>query len=460
MTDFAQRHMAKCGWTEGSGLGRSESGIRSALKVKLKNNTNGLGHDTGSEFSFHWWDHIFNKAASSFTVNETEDGGVKIEKCEAKKQTPLLISNKRGAVNRVHDENLLYGTFVKAGTYDASKVQTPTSCPDTVSSEDSSSSEEEDEEVGSGEVINSTLEKMYKRTGLTGHKAARHGHSLNGKLQRLMDQESNAASSTTTSSTSTTSTDASSSTTSSSSSTSSASSSSSTTSKTSSKSSSSISSSVLSRLPQLSSYTKLEEVVVDGTGNSCNEQDTKEGVVVETSESKKKKKKKKKKMKSSYSQLDNSSGSSLASDTTTTTTTDAPTQLEKKVKKTVADDTSLADNVNVQTEHNPTTEKRKKKKKKKTSSVCVEPNTTPASTVHTFTETACELGNNIVDLACKMSSSVSDLTSKVSTSVSDAGTKLKKKSRKHKLLTTSLSLLDEQEDEPEKKRKKKKKKND
>merc|ERR1712150_336096 len=38
-------------------------------------------------------------------------------------------------------------------------------------------------------LINDTLQKMYLKTGLTGHKAARHGHSLNGKLQRLMDQE-------------------------------------------------------------------------------------------------------------------------------------------------------------------------------------------------------------------------------------------------------------------------------
>ena len=31
-----------------------------------------VGHDAGKEFSFHWWDHMFNKAASSIQVETTE----------------------------------------------------------------------------------------------------------------------------------------------------------------------------------------------------------------------------------------------------------------------------------------------------------------------------------------------------------------------------------------------------
>ena len=122
MPGFAQKHMEQHGWSEGKGLGRNESGMKSAIKVKLKNNTMGLGHDQGAEFTFHWWDHIFNKAANSFKVNESEDGGVQLEKCEGKKLTPLLISNKRGLPTRLANKSLMYGTFVKAGTYDSSKV--------------------------------------------------------------------------------------------------------------------------------------------------------------------------------------------------------------------------------------------------------------------------------------------------------------------------------------------------
>jgi len=167
--------------------------MKSAIKVKLKNNTMGLGHDQGAEFTFHWWDHIFNKAANSFKVNESEDGGVQLEKCEGKKLTPLLISNKRGLPTRLANKSLMYGTFVKAGTYDSSKVDQP--AEDEVINEFSSDSESDDDDDGKGEkkgAINDTVDKMDKlfyESGLTGHKAARHGHSLNGKLQRLQQQE-------------------------------------------------------------------------------------------------------------------------------------------------------------------------------------------------------------------------------------------------------------------------------
>merc|ERR1711962_1514015 len=185
MPSFAQKQMQRYGWSEGKGLGRKENGMKSAIKVKLKNNTGGLGHDQGAEFSFHWWDHIFNKAASSFKVNETEDG-VSLEKCEGKKFTPLLITNKRGLPTRLANKTLLYGTFVKAGTYDSNKAA------DEVTREfssDSSDSDDDDDVKGDKGLINDTLQKMFLKTGLTGHKAARHGHSLNGKLQRLTQQE-------------------------------------------------------------------------------------------------------------------------------------------------------------------------------------------------------------------------------------------------------------------------------
>merc|ERR1712142_1154013 len=171
--------------------GRTENGMKNAIKVKLKNNTGGLGHNQGAEFSFHWWDHIFNKAASSFKVNESEDG-VQLERCEGTKITPLLISNKRGLPTRLANKSLLYGTFVKAGTYDVNKkveesVTRDFSSDD--SSEDDDDDDDDDRKGDKGEHINDTLQKMFLKTGLTGHKAARHGHNLNGKLQRLMKQE-------------------------------------------------------------------------------------------------------------------------------------------------------------------------------------------------------------------------------------------------------------------------------
>merc|ERR1719470_186603 len=51
-----------------------------------------------------------------------------------------------------------------------------------------SSSSEDEEDYSSKD----TLEKTFKMTGLTGHKGARHGHSMSGKLKRILEQESNA----------------------------------------------------------------------------------------------------------------------------------------------------------------------------------------------------------------------------------------------------------------------------
>ena len=31
-----------------------------------------VGYDAGDQFSFHWWDHVFNKAAKSIVVQEND----------------------------------------------------------------------------------------------------------------------------------------------------------------------------------------------------------------------------------------------------------------------------------------------------------------------------------------------------------------------------------------------------
>jgi len=183
---FARRQMKRYGWSEGKGLGRTETGMKDAIKVKLKNNMGGLGHDQGAEFAFHWWDHIYNKAANSFKVQENDEGAL-IEKCEGKKVTPVLISTKKQISSKFSDKSLLYGTFIKSGTYDSNSVKTSGSLTDNDSCCESSDSDDDEDEKAL--VNNNTLDKMFKKTGLTGHKAARHGFSLNGKLQRLQSQE-------------------------------------------------------------------------------------------------------------------------------------------------------------------------------------------------------------------------------------------------------------------------------
>ncbi|XP_013772909.1 G patch domain-containing protein 4-like [Limulus polyphemus] len=135
MADFAREQLKKFGWTEGKGLGKNENGISTALKPKLKFDTYGVGHNPGEQFSFKWWDHVFNNAARNFD----------------------FINSEVGTLND--------STFTPCA-----------SCGD----------ESEDEELISRE----TDEDMFKKCkGRTAHKAARHGYQMNGKLKRIEEQE-------------------------------------------------------------------------------------------------------------------------------------------------------------------------------------------------------------------------------------------------------------------------------
>ncbi|MGH0178975.1 UNVERIFIED_CONTAM: hypothetical protein FKN15_000284 [Acipenser sinensis] len=56
----------------GKGLGKRENGISEAIKVKVKCDKSGVGHHEGEQFTFHWWDHVFNKASSNLAVEASE----------------------------------------------------------------------------------------------------------------------------------------------------------------------------------------------------------------------------------------------------------------------------------------------------------------------------------------------------------------------------------------------------
>uniref|UniRef100_A0A672HYY1 G patch domain-containing protein 4 n=1 Tax=Salarias fasciatus TaxID=181472 RepID=A0A672HYY1_SALFA len=93
---FAEQQLLRHGWERGKGLGRAQSGISEAIKVKVKCDKGGVGHREGEQFSFHWWDHVFNKASSSLQV---EPGG-------------RMVSNKKPRKAAL-DKSKLYGCFVK-----------------------------------------------------------------------------------------------------------------------------------------------------------------------------------------------------------------------------------------------------------------------------------------------------------------------------------------------------------
>ncbi|XP_072917416.1 G patch domain-containing protein 4 isoform X2 [Hemitrygon akajei] len=145
--EFAERHMRERGWSRGKGLGQREDGISEPIKVKVKCDTAGIGHRMGEQFTFHWWDHVFNKAAANIVV----------ETVEAATLTP-----------------------------DKQQQEVPPS-PE---GSDSDSTSDEDEKLNLSSTTRLTNEELVQVCGgRTAHKGARHGVTMNAKLLRLEEQE-------------------------------------------------------------------------------------------------------------------------------------------------------------------------------------------------------------------------------------------------------------------------------
>ena len=53
----------------GDGLGKQAQGISVPIKPSLKFDKTGIGHDPAKEFTSHWWDDAYKKAADNVTVN-------------------------------------------------------------------------------------------------------------------------------------------------------------------------------------------------------------------------------------------------------------------------------------------------------------------------------------------------------------------------------------------------------
>lgn len=51
-------------------MGKKEDGISEALKPKLKRSITGVGYDPAKDFTEHWWNELYNKAASNVQVHE------------------------------------------------------------------------------------------------------------------------------------------------------------------------------------------------------------------------------------------------------------------------------------------------------------------------------------------------------------------------------------------------------
>ncbi|XP_030821148.1 G patch domain-containing protein 4 [Camarhynchus parvulus] len=177
---FAETQLRRHGWRRGQGLGRREDGIAEAIRVKVKCDTAGVGHDAAEPFTFHWWDHVFNKAAANIAVEAGQDG----ISVKALSEQGGSISNKKPR-KAGSSGNLLYGRFVKSATLTACGEESVTA-----SSESSQEEEEEEEKLDLSSIRRLTDEELVQACGgRTAHKGARHGLTMSAKLARLEEQE-------------------------------------------------------------------------------------------------------------------------------------------------------------------------------------------------------------------------------------------------------------------------------
>ncbi|XP_057898701.1 G patch domain-containing protein 4 [Melospiza georgiana] len=175
---FAETQLRRHGWRRGQGLGRREDGMAEAIRVKVKCDTAGVGHDAAEPFTFHWWDHVFNKAAANIAVEAGQDG----ISVKALSEQGGSISNKKPR-KAGSSGSLLYGRFVKSATLTACGVES-------VPASSESSQEEEEEKLDLSSVRRLTDEELVQACGgRTAHKGARHGLTMSAKLARLEEQE-------------------------------------------------------------------------------------------------------------------------------------------------------------------------------------------------------------------------------------------------------------------------------
>ncbi|NXC28791.1 GPTC4 protein, partial [Campylorhamphus procurvoides] len=163
----------------GQGLGKRQDGIAEAIRVKVKCDTAGVGHDAAEPFTFHWWDHVFNKAAANIAVEAGQDG---ISVKALSEPGGRISSKKPRKASRTGA--LLYGRFVKSATLTACGEESVTLPTGSESSE-----EEEKLDLSSARRQLTDEELVQVCGGRTAHKGARHGLTMSAKLARLEEQE-------------------------------------------------------------------------------------------------------------------------------------------------------------------------------------------------------------------------------------------------------------------------------
>ncbi|KAE8893268.1 hypothetical protein PF005_g21258 [Phytophthora fragariae] len=111
VSDFARRQMEKMGWSAGKGLGKNEQGVKSHVKVKRREELQGVGAEKKEvkEQANQWWYNVYDRMASKIVVDASsdEEGGddEKKKKKKKKKYKKKKMDKKRKRLDENESAN-------------------------------------------------------------------------------------------------------------------------------------------------------------------------------------------------------------------------------------------------------------------------------------------------------------------------------------------------------------------
>ncbi|KAI8130567.1 hypothetical protein FF38_11807 [Lucilia cuprina] len=184
--DFARKILLNYGWKDGDGLGKNKDGIAKPLRATLKFDNAGFGADqAAADFNNHWWERVFNEAATNVNVQKE---GEQIKMGLKNDEDGVEISTKGYSIKKLKKLKNIRGegNEMKSGYDNFLQAATLTNLGDEVENPDKI--DVNDIEVSKVKVL--TDEELFKACGgRTAHKGARHGLKLSGKLSRIEQQE-------------------------------------------------------------------------------------------------------------------------------------------------------------------------------------------------------------------------------------------------------------------------------
>lgn len=165
----------------GQGLGKTNDGIVKPIKATFKFDNTGLGHDSSKDFNNHWWERVYNDAASNVKVSSSKDASGNKTQIETREEDAVDISTSSinfKKMKKKHGKMAGFGTFIKTATLT------------NLGKEDAVEEQVDLEEFRHETVKPLTDEELFAACGgRTAHKGARHGLKLSGKLARMAEQD-------------------------------------------------------------------------------------------------------------------------------------------------------------------------------------------------------------------------------------------------------------------------------